>query len=211
MKTNLIIILFALFILQQSKAFAQLKSFKQEDIDLLKKEKFINLEFSFDSMEIVDPAMRYKTEEEYIRHKVKEHNEAHPGKGDKWMAEWNENKTTLFEPVFKELMDKRLRKYDVETVQNQMLAVYTVLIKTKMIDIGWPGAGRVFEPAKLNIEMIVFPIGDSSNVVARYYFNAINGRGGGGDYSSTSGERIKGAYSTAGSLIGSLLVSKVYK
>jgi len=82
---------FIFIILLQSEVVAQLKSFKSPDIEEMKKEKIINLEFSFDSMAIVDPEVRYKSEEEYIQRKVKEHNEEKPGKGDEWQVEWNQN------------------------------------------------------------------------------------------------------------------------
>ena len=211
MKAILFFSFVVLFIIPKTDILAQLVAFKAEDIDILKQEKVINLEFSFDSMEIITPVAKYKTEDDYIRGKVKEHNDAKPGKGNEWLADWNRNKIVLFEPAFVKYMNKRLKKYDVEVGKNQPKALYTILVKILLIDTGWPGWAGVYGPATVNLEIIIFKTQSKSKIVARYYFYGITGAGGDNDYSSSSGKRIEFAFRNAGYLIGNLLKKKVYK
>ena len=211
MKAILFFSLVVLFILPKTDIIAQLVALKSEDIDILKQEKTINLEFSFDSMEIISPVAKYKTEDDYIQGKVKEHNDAKDGKGNEWLAEWNRNKIVLFEPTFEKYMNQRLHKYGVEAGKNQSTALYTMLVKTVLINTGKPGWGQIYEPATINLVMIIFKTQNKSEIVSRYYFYGIIGTGGSTDYSSSSGKRINYAYGRAGYIIGNFLKKKVYK
>ena len=211
MKAILFFPLVALFIIPNTDIIAQIVAFNSEEIEILKHEKTINLEFSYDSMAVIDPVANYQTEDDYIQKKMKEHNDAEPGKGKKWLAEWNRNKIVLFEPTCIKYLNKRLGKYGVEAGKNQPTALYTILVKTVLIDTGWPGWSYVYGPATINLEMIIYKTNDKSKIVARYYFYGITGAGGATDYSSSSGERIGYAYRYAGYIIGELLVKKVYK
>ena len=216
MKANLFFLLVVLFIIPKTDLIAQNIFLMSGDINILKDEKTINLEFSYNSMAVIgyrnwSLVVEYKTEADYIQRKVKEHNDARSGKGKQWLAEWNRNKVVLFEPAFEKYMNKRLKKYGVEGGKNQPKALYTILVKTLLIDTGFPGWGNFFNPAKINLDIIIFKTQNKSEIAARIHMDDISGEGGSSDYSSTSGERIAYAYGKAGYLIGNFLKKKVYK
>ena len=211
MKAILFFSFVTLFILPKTDLIAQNVFLMSGDISILKHEKTINLEFSYDNIAVIDPKAEYETEDDYIQKKVKGHNATTPGKGKQWLAEWNRNKIVLFGPAFEKYMNKRLKKYGVEAGKNQPKALYTMLVKTLLIDTGWPGWGNFFNPAKINLEVIIFKTQNKSEIVARILMDGISGEGGGNDYSSTSGERIAYAYGRAGYLLGNFLKKKVYK
>ena len=211
MKAILFFLFAVLFIFPRTNLIAQKVILKSGDIGILKHEQTINLEFSYDSMVVIDPRGEYKTEDDYIQKKVKEHNNAKPGKGKGWLAEWNRNKIVLFEPTFIRYINKRLDKYGVEAGKNKTIALYTIFVKTVLMNTGKPGFSIAYNPATINLEILIFETQNKSEMVARLLIDGIEGEGGATDYSSSSGERIEFAYRKAGYLIGRYLVKKVFK
>ena len=62
------------------------------------------------------------TEDEYIRKKMAEAEEAEPGRGERWKQAWFEDRTVHFEPMFTELINKYTAEKDA--VFRETLSVF---------------------------------------------------------------------------------------
>lgn len=171
----------------------------------LKGEKSLNVVFSYDNMVVgILPS-----ESAYIDKKVKEHNDAFPGKGDKWLAEWNSNKSTLWEPGFLIPFNKAIKKYGVVAEKNATAAKYTMLVSTTFLEIGFTGWSYAKKDAEVELDITVYEGSDRESAIAKLAVKNIYGKQ--GDYSFTSGIRISSAYEMAGKKLGKFIVQRVYK
>lgn len=66
------------------------------NVFMLKDEKTINVEFTYDKMSVGD----YGKEAEYIKTKKQEMNTKEAGTGDTWAIKWEEDKAMRYEPKF---------------------------------------------------------------------------------------------------------------
>ena len=174
------------------------------DLQPLKQEKKINLIYSFDKMAIGE----LKSEAEYIARKIKEHNDQEPGKGDKWVIEWHDNKTLLFERSFELSLNTCLKKYDVVAEQNEQSAKYTIRINTIFLEPGWSGWAVAHKNSEILLEITIYKTQDKEKTIGKI---SLHSYGKAGDYSSTSGIRISSAYESAGKILGKYLCKSVYK
>ena len=66
-------------------------------------------------------------------------NAKQPGKGDRWAEKWVNNRSSVYEPMFEELLNKLLfkGKTNATAAKNQKDAKYTILVKTVMTEPGF--------------------------------------------------------------------------
>ena len=112
------------------------QSFKVKgNLNFLKNESEIGVIFTENGLRIGK-----MTEADYINKKVSEYNVKRAGRGDKWLAAWQNDKETRFYPKFIELFNKRLK--------NKRLTIgdggcYLMIVNTDFIDPGFnEGAAR---------------------------------------------------------------------
>ncbi len=117
--------------------------------DFLKQDNIINIVFSYDNMAVG----KFRTEKEYIDKKVAEHNNAEPGKGDKWLAKWNEKKSNEFERIFIMYLNKKLKKIKIKTDRGLTNAKYTFYVKPYYLEEGW---GVVVSSLASEVRMQIF-------------------------------------------------------
>ena len=113
--------------------FGSLTGFGQEvditkgDLSILKGETTINIELTYEKMAVGD----FSKEADYIKKRTEELNTKEPGTGDKWAAEWEEQKKNY-------LGDKFILGF---TKQNKMTyskdAKYTLIFNTKALEPGY--------------------------------------------------------------------------
>ena len=94
---------------------------------MLKDEKTVNVEFTYDKMSVGD----YGKEAEYIKTKKKEMNDKEAGTGDTWAIKWEEDKAMRYEPKFI-LGFTNLSGFTVAKD-----AKYTLIFNTKAMEPGY--------------------------------------------------------------------------
>ena len=90
------------------------------DLSILKGEKIINIELTYEKTTIDG----YGKEDAYIKKKTAEGNLKEPGGGDRWAVKWEEDKKTLFAEKF----ILGFTKQNKMTINNE--AKYTLIFNT---------------------------------------------------------------------------------
>ncbi len=106
---------------------AQTVDLTKGDLSLLKEEKTINIEFTYEKMTVGDDG----TEANYIKRKTQENNEKEKGSGEIWARKWEEDKKQKFEPKFI-LGFTNLSKMTVSKD-----AKYTLIFNTRALEPGY--------------------------------------------------------------------------
>ena len=205
MKKNLSFIIIFLFLSFSGTLKAQSFNVISGDLSQLKNDNSLNVEFTFDHMAIG----QMSSEADYIAKKVKEHNDKVPGKGDKWLTEWNDNKTNLFAPGFLTFFNKAIKKYKVVADRNLPQAKYTMVVNTTFLEIGFSGWSYANKAAEIRLELTFYEGNSLGKMIGKMTVQGLYGST--SDYSYTSGVRIASAYQVAGLAIGKYLAKKVYK
>jgi hypothetical protein len=106
---------------------AQEVNLSKGNLEILKGETTINIEFTYEKMSVGD----YSKESEYIKKRTEELNEKSPGSGDAWAIKWQEDKVEKFEPKFI-LGFTKLNKITISKD-----AKYTLIFNTKALEPGY--------------------------------------------------------------------------
>ena len=106
---------------------AQEVDISKGDLAILKGEKTINIEFTYEKMSVGD----FSKEADYIKKKTEEYNEKEKGSGYIWATKWEEDKKQKFEPKFI-LGFTNLSKMTVNKD-----AKYTLILNTKALEPGY--------------------------------------------------------------------------
>jgi hypothetical protein len=75
---------------------AQEVDLSKGDLSILRDEKTINIEFTYEKMSVGD----FSKEADFIKKKKEEYNEKEAGSGDAWAIKWQEDKAMKYEPKF---------------------------------------------------------------------------------------------------------------
>jgi hypothetical protein len=126
MKTCKTIALF-IFLFAGISSYAQEVNLSKGDLSILKDEKTINIEFTYDKMMVGDDGK----EADYIKRKRTEMNEKEQGSGEIWARKWEEDKKGRYEPKFT-LGFTNLSKMTVSAE-----AKYTLIFNTKALEPGY--------------------------------------------------------------------------
>jgi hypothetical protein len=160
------------------------------NLDVLKNESSINIEFTYDNMSVG----KYKKEEDYIADKKAEYNKKEPGRGDKWSESWVNDRESRFEPKFIELFSSESGM----SVNDK--GKYTLIFHTTSTEPGF-NIGITRKNAYIDAEIIIVETANRNKVVARLTMDNSPGRTFmGNDYDT--GERISEAYAKAGKSLG---------
>jgi hypothetical protein len=187
------IVLFSVVMLLMSGAFlnAQKMVVKSGAIDFLKNQKTLLVKYDYSNMAVG----KYDTEAEYIAAKVKEGNDAEPGKGDKWKEDWFSKRTSAYEPSFEELFNKGLEKNGLSCSQTATNAEYSMTIHTTFTDVGY-FIGISSKPSYINAEITFTKIANNE-VAAVITVEKVPGVGG-----------IKESYAKLGKSLAAMISKK---
>jgi hypothetical protein len=187
------IVLFSFVMLLISGAYlnAQKMVVKSGAIDFLKDQKNLLAKYDYSNMAVG----KYDKEADYIDFKVKEGNDAEPGKGDKWKADWFSKRTTAYEPSFEELFNKGLEKNGLSCSKTATDAVYSITIHTTFTDVGY-FIGISSKPAYINAEITFTKIA-TGEVAAVITAEKVPGVGG-----------IKESYAKLGKSLAAMIAKK---
>lgn len=127
MKTMKAYLMIAAVLFAGITGFAQEVDLTKGDLSVLKGETTINFEFTYEKMAVGD----FSKEAEYIKKRIEELNAKEPGTGEKWAAEWEDQKKNYFG-------DKFMLGF---TKQNKIAyakdAKYTLVFNTKALEPGY--------------------------------------------------------------------------
>ncbi|MDO9254519.1 MAG: hypothetical protein Q7U54_03330 [Bacteroidales bacterium] len=201
MKKSIILMIFVSLVFL---AQAQKIKLVSGNLTFLKGEKSINLQYYYDNVKVGD-----MDESNYIKKKVTEYNAKEPGKGDKWLENWKNDRKTRYEPKFEELFNKYLEEVNTKAKEGDADAKYTLLIKTKMIEPGF-NVGVVRRPAKIDVEVEISAAGSPENKLAELTIFDVPGADAMG-FDFDSGERISEAYAKLGKALAKYIVKNTVK
>lgn len=194
MKTKTILLALIGFFLMTGGVNAQKVTLESGNLSVIKGETKFNLEYDYSSMGVG----KFRTEEEYVKTKVEEHNSKEPGKGDKWREGWVSARENRYQPKFEELINDGVKKQGMSFGKNPE-AKYTLKVVTTYIEPGW-NIGISKKPASANFKYIFYETANPSNVVATYRHNGIPGSQFSG-YDFDAGSRIAESYAKGGKML----------
>jgi hypothetical protein len=98
-----------------------------DDFKILKEQKNINIEFTYEKVAVGD----YAKESEYVKNKTAEMNTKEAGSGDIWAKRWEVARKERYEPKFIENFTKQTG------LTFDTTAKYTIIMKTTFIEPGY--------------------------------------------------------------------------
>jgi hypothetical protein len=163
-------------------------------IDVLKSEKDISVEFTYNDMRVG----KFDKEADYVEEKKGDYNKKEPGKGDTWAKNWVGDRKYRYEPKFNELFEK----YAEMTVKPS--AKYTLIFNTNFTEPGF-NIGITRKSAQINGEAVIVETADKSKVIAKIRVEKAPGNSfwSGNDFDT--GDRISECYATAGKGLGKFI------
>jgi hypothetical protein len=181
-------------------AFSQKIVTESGDLNFLKDQTTINVEYDYSSMAVG----KYKTENEYVNNKVAEHNKDEAGKGDKWKDGWVGARKERYEPKFEELINDVLKNNGILFKQNASDAKYTLIVKTSFTEPGW-NIGISKMSASANLDYIFVETANREVIVGSFYQRGVPGSQAMG-YDFDAGTRIAECYAKGGKSLGQMIL-----
>jgi len=184
----------SLALLSVSQLNAQHVKLIEGNLDPLKAEKNVSIEFTYNDMRVG----KYDKEADYVKDKTADYNKKEPGKGDTWAKNWVGDRKYRFEPKFIELFEK----YAEKTVAAN--AKYTIIFNTNFTEPGY-NIGISRKSAEINGEAWIVESANHSNVIAKIKIEKAPGSSfwSGNDFDT--GDRLSESYATAGKGLGKFI------
>jgi len=174
-------------------AAAQRIKLTDGNLNGLKVENKINIEFTYDNMKVG----KFEKEADYVSDKAADLNKKEAGRGDSWSKAWVDDRANQFEPKFKELF---AQSSDI-TVDRS--AKYTLIFKTTFTEPGY-NVGVWRKNAEINGDVWIVESADKTKPVAKISLQKAIGRTFGG-FDFDTGGRISEAYGDAGKALGKFI------
>lgn len=182
---------------------AQKINIVEGDLGFLKGESVVNLEYDYSDMSVG----KFEHEADYIAKKKAEYNEKEAGRGDKWEESWIEDRSTRFQPMFEELLNKYTGKKGVAFNQHENDAKYTLELHTTFTEPGF-NIYVTRKNAEINAIVTFYETANPDNVLCKIDMRRCPGKSMGMDDYDTGG-RIKEAYAKCGKELGKLIAQKI--
>lgn len=163
------------------------------ELDFLKGEKTINIEFTYDKMMVADEGK----EADYIKKKTAEMNAKEAGTGDTWAFKWQDDKTNKYEPRFITAFQ------NLSGITMSKDAKYTLIFNTKAMDPGY-SIGISKRNAGIDGTVTIVESANRSKVLAKLSVDRPEEnkfRGAAFD----AGSRIADAYNLSGQKVGKFI------
>ena len=167
----------------------------QGSFKILIDEKTVNLEFTYDSLQVG----KYKNESDYVKKKVTEINKKYPGKGDSWALQWTAQRKEYFEPWFVKAFKASSGK------DTSLTSRYTLIFNTSYIEQGFSSSAiLVHKNPEIRGELILIDSKDGNKIIAKAKITKAMGKA--GPHFET-GEHLEGAYAEAGDSAGAFVLN----
>lgn len=170
------------------------------DLSPLAKEQKLNIEFTYNDMKVGK-----MSEADYVKKKTDEYNKKESGKGDKWAKDWEEDRSTRFEPKFLQAFNQFSGGMTAGPVAD---AKYTLIVHTVFTE---PGFNIVVhrENARIDMEVTLVETSNKSRALAKMSIEKSPG-GAWFDNDFDTGQRITEAYNNAGMTLAGFIRSKAH-
>lgn len=202
---NLTLLLATITLFLASSSLQAQVRVKKGDIKVLKGQKRIGVKFTYDNMSVG----KFKNEKDYIKKKVADYNEKEAGRGDSWKEAWENDRSTLFEPKFLDLITKYAdKKNPIQFSDDTDGTKYTMIVNT---DFTEPGFNIMIarKNAEIRTTITIVETANPKKVLA-----VISAGGQGrtfGGYDWETGTRVSEAYAKTGKEVGKYLAKKAFK
>jgi hypothetical protein len=163
------------------------------DLEVLKNETSINIEFTYDNMSVG----KFDKEADYIDKKKGEFNDKEAGRGDNWSKAWVADRKSKFEPKFIELFEKTSGM----TVKTN--AKYTMIFHTTSTEPGF-NIYITKKNAEIDAGVSIVETANKSKKIALIDVKNAPGRTAMG-YDFATGDRIVECYAVAGKKLGKFI------
>ena len=163
------------------------------DIAVLKGEKTMNIEFTYNDMSVG----KFEHEADYIEKKKGEYNAKEPGRGDNWAKSWIADRKLVFEPKFIDLFEKSTDMVVKPT------AKYTIIFHTTTTEPGY-NIYITKKNAEIDAEATVVETANRSKIIAVISVKNAPGRTFSGNDFAT-GDRIAECYAVSGKKLGKFI------
>jgi hypothetical protein len=180
-------------------ASAQRIKLLEGDLSVLKGQKSINTEFTWDNIKVGS----YDKEADYVQKKTDDYNKKEAGRGDTWAKAWESDKMNRFAPKFNELFSDN-SDMKAGTDKN---AKYTLIFKTSFLEPGY-NIGISRKNASMDGEAWIVETADHSKVIAKISVDKAQGRIFGG-FDFDTGVRLAEAYADAAKALGKFINKKM--
>ncbi len=173
-------------------------------LTFLKGQTKFNIEYDY-----TDMMVGKRPEAEYKAEKVAKGNEKQPGKGDRWAEKWVNDRTSTFEPMFEELINKQLFKggTNATAAKNVKDAKYTIRVKTIMTE---PGFNSVVMKVNPSCKYEIYWVETSSGkVLTKGLLTAAGVNMASTDFDFDQSKSIKECYAKAGKVVGTTMAKKM--
>ncbi len=188
MKTKLFFVACSLFL--ASMVSAQKIKVLEGNLEVLKNEKTINVEFTYDNLKVG----KFKTEDEYVTKKREEYNKKEAGKGDKWAEGWKADRDRAYHVQFFEQFEEKSK------LKNSKDSKYTLIFHTTFIEPGF-NVGVMRKNAYIDAVVTIVETANRNNKIAVINIDNAPGRDVMG-YDFDTSWRISEAYAKAGKELG---------
>jgi hypothetical protein len=179
--------------------FAQKISITSGDLNFLKNEKTINVEFTYNKTKVGK-----MTEVDYKKKKISEYNTKTPGSGETWATAWEADKPNRYQPKFMELFNKAIE--GKVTLTEGSGAKYKMVVNADMLEPGWNiGVSRRSASVNLTCSFVEVATGKTVGVVTIINSSAADFMGTDFDVAY----RIQESFAKAGRELARFLVKKV--
>jgi hypothetical protein len=178
--------------------FGQKLKLTEGDVSVLKGQKAVRTEFTYDNMSVG----KFANEADYIAQKKADYNKKEPGSGDTWEQKWVSDRKERFEPQFRELFSEYGK---ISTVGDD--SPYTLIFKTTKTEPGW-NIGISRAPAYIDAEVWIVDTKDKNKIYAKITITKAPGRDAMG-YDFETGARLQEAYAKSGKELGKFIQDKI--
>lgn len=164
-----------------------------------------NLEFDYSNLEIP----KYKSEEEFLKDKMKIREDKKPGDGERFRKSWFADREERFEPKFKESFNKRFKDGKVKVGKDISEAKHVMKIYTTKMYAGY-NVGVWRHNSEIDAILTVYEKANPSNVLISVKYRDVQGQGAMG-YDYNSGYRISECYAKLAKVFAFTLKNKTKK
>lgn len=179
-------------------SFGQKLKLTEGDVSVLKGQKAIRTEFTYDNMSVG----KFPVEADYVAQKKADYNKKEAGSGDSWAEKWVSDRKERFEPQFRELFSEYGK---MSTVGED--SPYTLIFKTVKTEPGW-NIGISRAPAYIDAEVWIVDTKDKNKIHAKITITKAPGRDAMG-YDFETGARLQEAYAKSGKELGKFIQDKI--
>lgn len=177
----------------------------QGNFDFFKGLKEINVEFEYENQKIFKDNL---TNEEYVKVRSEDLEEATRGKGKAWEKKWVASRDLIYEPKFLELMNEYVHEKEGVFFGEELEATkYTLIVETVWLYPGW-NAAVMRHPAELTTSLKFVETNNRDVVLLEISSKKAPGNRYGGTFSNE--DRLGEGYAKTGKSLAKLILKNAF-